>query len=52
MRVPAYLKGKYKDLIEQIMEMAVTKERGYREYREPSKHIRPKQRVGLLITTK
>ena len=40
MQVPTRLKGRYKDLIKQIMEIAATKERGYREYREPSKYTR------------
>ena len=42
MRVPFYLKRRYKNLIKQIMEMAAAEERGLREYREPSDYIRLK----------
>ena len=38
--VPAYTKGRYRDLIEQLIAAAAAEERGYKEYREPSKHIR------------
>jgi len=40
--VPAYTERRYGDLIEWLIEMAAAEERGYREYREPSKHIRLK----------
>ena len=42
MRVPSYLKRKYRDLIEQLKELAATKEKGYKEYKKLSKHIRLK----------
>ena len=32
--------------------MTAIKEKKYREYKKPSKYIRFKQRVGLLITIK
>ena len=46
MWVPSYLEERYGDLIEQIIEMAAAKERGFREYREPNIYIRLKWRGG------
>ncbi len=45
MRVPAHTEGRYGDLIERLMAAAAAKERGYREYREPSEHTRLEWRV-------
>ena len=52
MWVPSYLKGKYRDLIKQLRELAAIKEKRPREYRELNKYIRLKQRGGLFTTTK
>jgi hypothetical protein len=40
MRVPFYLKKRYRDLIKQLRELVATEERGPKEYREPSKYTR------------
>ena len=42
MRVPFYLKRRYRDFIKQLRELAAAKKRGFREYRKPSKYIRLK----------
>ena len=52
MRVPSYLKGRYRDLIKQLRELAAAKKRGPREYKELNKHTRLRWRGGSVTITK
>ena len=52
MRVPSYLKRRYRDLIKQLRELAAAKKRGLREYKELSKYIRLGWRVKSTPSSK